>query len=116
MTHLAKALGGHMRTMMGMSGLGDLVLTATATQSRNFSFGYEVGRLGSAQPVLNSNTKTVEGILTAPAVLKRANELNVEMPICETVNNVLFKGMPIKEAMNELLSRPFKDEGFSFLD
>ncbi|MBO5997605.1 MAG: NAD(P)-dependent glycerol-3-phosphate dehydrogenase [Alphaproteobacteria bacterium] len=114
MTCIAKAMGGHMRTMMGMSGLGDLVLTATATQSRNFSFGYEIGRLGIAKPLLDSNTKTVEGILTAPAVLKRAKELNVEMPICETVNNVLFNGMPLKDAMDELLSRPFKDEGFQF--
>ncbi len=114
MTRLAKAMGGHMRTMMGMSGLGDLVLTATATQSRNFSFGYEVGRLGNAKPLLDSNTKTVEGLLTAPAVLKRAAELNIEMPICETVNNVLFNDVPFKDAMDDLLSRPFKDEGFQF--
>ena len=114
MTRLAKALGGHMRTMMGMSGLGDLVLTATATQSRNFSFGYEVGRLGHAKSLIDSNTRTVEGILTAPAVLKRATELDIEMPICETVNNVLFKDVPLKDAMDDLLSRPFKDEGFQF--
>ena len=112
MTKLAKAFGGHMRTMMGMSGLGDLVLTANCTQSRNFSFGYEVGRLGRAKPLLESNTKTVEGILTAPAVLKRAKEVGIEMPICETVNNVLFNDVPLKEAMNDLLSRPFKEEGF----
>ena len=114
MTCLAKALGGHMRTMMGMSGLGDLVLTATATQSRNFSFGYEVGRLGTAKTLIENNNKTVEGILTAPAVIKRAKELNIEMPICEIVNNVLFNGMPLKDAIDGLLSRPFKDEGFQF--
>ena len=112
MTRLSKKMGGHVRTMMGMCGLGDLVITANCTQSRNFSFGYEVGRIGEAKTLLDNNTRTVEGILTTPAVLLRAHELGVEMPICETVNDVLFKNMPIKEAMNELLSRPFKDEGF----
>ena len=68
--------------------------------------------MGSAKPLLESNTKTVEGILTAPAVLKRAKEVGIEMPICETVNDVLFNDVPLKEAMNELLSRPFKEEGF----
>ena len=112
MTRLSKKLGGHMRTMIGMCGLGDLILTANCTQSRNFSFGYEVGRLGKASSLIESNTKTVEGILTAPAVVKRANELGVDMPICQTVKAVLFENMPIKEAMNDLLSRPFKDEWF----
>lgn len=112
MTRLAKALGGHAHTMMGMSGLGDLVLTANATQSRNFSFGYEVGRAGSAQECLASNKKTVEGILTTPAVLKRAQALGIDMPICKTVQAVLFEGTPLTVAMEELLSRPFKDEGF----
>ncbi|MGN1091793.1 MAG: hypothetical protein ACI4RJ_04835 [Alphaproteobacteria bacterium] len=51
-------------------------------------------------------------MLTAPAVVKRANALGVDMPICQTVNAVLFENMPIKEAMNDLLSRPFKDEWF----
>ena len=114
MTKLAKAMGGHIRTMMGMSGLGDLILTANCTQSRNFSFGYELGRLGSAKALLESNTKTVEGILTAPAVIKRAKQLGIEMPICETVNDVLFNGVPLKDAMDDLLSRPFKEEGFEY--
>ena len=114
MTKLAKAMGGHIRTMMGMSGLGDLILTANCTQSRNFSFGYELGRLGSAKALLESNTKTVEGILTAPAVIKRAKQLGIEMPICETVNDVLFNNVPLKDAMDDLLSRPFKEEGFEY--
>ena len=112
MTRLSKKMGGHLLSMMGMCGLGDLVLTANCTQSRNFSFGYEVGRIGKASKLIESNTKTVEGILTAPAVVKRAQQLEVDMPICQTVNSVLFEDMPIKEAMNDLLSRPFKDEWF----
>lgn len=112
MIRLSKALGGHARTMMGMCGLGDLVLTANCTQSRNFSFGYEIGQMGSAAQLVQNNTKTVEGIHTTPAVLKRAKEVGIDMPICETVGAVLFKGMPLNKAMEDLLSRPFKDEGF----
>ena len=111
MTRLAKALNGHLRTMIGMCGLGDLILTATCTQSRNFSFGFEVGQRLSAKELLAENTKTVEGIHTAPAVLKRAKELNIEMPICTAVYQILFEGLSIPNAMQELLTRPLKDEG-----
>lgn len=112
MVRLSKALGGTLRTMMGMSGMGDLVLTANCATSRNFSFGYEVGACGHAEKLLEENTRTVEGIYTAKAVVKRAHELGIEMPICETVNKVLFSGLSINEAMDELMSRPYKEEGF----
>lgn len=112
MVRLSDALGGKIGTMMGMSGLGDLVLTASCCQSRNFSFGYEVGAYGYAQKLIAENTRTVEGIDTTRAVVKRARELGIEMPICEMVNNVLFEKMPIKAAMEELMTRPYKEEGF----
>lgn len=112
MVRLSDALGGKVGTMMGMSGLGDLVLTASCSQSRNFSFGYEVGACGYAQKLIAENTRTVEGIATTRAVVKRARELGIEMPICEMVNNVLFENMPIKAAMEELMTRPYKEEGF----
>ena len=111
MTRLAEALGGNPRTMMGMSGLGDLVLTSCSAQSRNFSFGYAIGQNGHAAKLIEENTRTVEGLYTAKAVLKRARELGIEMPICEMVNRVLFEGISIKEAMLELMSRPYKEEG-----
>lgn len=112
MVRLSKALGGTVPTMMGMCGLGDLVLTASCAQSRNFSFGYEVGVQGKAQNALAENTRTVEGIHTAQAVMKRAGELGIEMPICEMVNKVLFEGISLKDAMEELMARPYKEEGF----
>lgn len=112
MTRLSKALGGTIPTMMGMSGLGDLVLTASCSQSRNFSFGYEVGVQGNAKKVLAENSRTVEGISTSKAVVKRAQELGIEMPICEMINKVLFNEMPLTKAMEELMSRPYKEEGF----
>ena len=112
MARLSKALGGSLTAMMGMSGLGDLVLTANCSQSRNFSFGYEVGVCGRAQKLIEENTRTVEGIHTAKAVIKRARALGIEMPICEMMNKVLFDNMPINTAMAELMKRPYKEEGF----
>lgn len=112
MGRLSKALGGLPTTMMGMSGLGDLVLTANCSQSRNFSFGYAVGTCGEAQKVIAENTRTVEGLHTAKAVLKLARKLGVEMPICEMVNKVLFENFPLKAAMEELMNRPYKEEEF----
>lgn len=112
MTRLSKALGGTIPTMMGMSGLGDLVLTASCSQSRNFSFGYELGVQGNAKKSMEENTRTVEGIPTTKAVVKRIRELGIEMPICEMMNKVLFEEMPISKAMEELMARPYKEEGF----
>lgn len=112
MGRLSGALGGRHDTMMGMCGLGDLVLTAGCSQSRNFSFGYEIGIRGEARKLIEENTRTVEGIYTAQAVVRRACELGIEMPICEVVNKVLFAGISIKSAMESLMSRPYKEEGF----
>ena len=112
MVRLSKAIGGDLTTLMGMCGLGDLVLTANCSQSRNYSFGYEIGICGNAQNVLTNNTRTVEGIYTAQAVLKKAQILNIEMPICAIVNRTLFENLPLNTAMKELMSRPYKEEGF----
>lgn len=112
MSKLAKALGGELTTITGMCGLGDLVMTASCSQSRNFSFGYEIGVRGEAESVIKANTRTVEGLHTTRAVVKIAKELGIEMPICEMVNRLLFEGISLKDAMIKLLSRPYKEEGF----
>lgn len=111
MARLSKALGGELQTMMGMCGMGDLVMTASCTQSRNFSFGKKIGIYGSAAIPLKENTQTVEGIYTAEAVVKRAHDLGIEMPICEMVNRILYHGTSLKDAITELLSRSYKSEG-----
>ena len=108
---LSKALGGDLQTIMGMCGLGDLVMTASCSQSRNFSFGKEIGIHGSAEKPLKENKQTVEGIYTTKAVVKRAKDLGIEMPICEAVNRILYNGTSLKDGLNELLSRPYKPEG-----
>lgn len=111
MAKLTEKLGGRLTTLKGMCGLGDLVMTASCAQSRNFSFGVEVGKSGNASKVMANNTKTVEGIYTTKAVVKRAKELGIEMPISEVMEKLLFDGVLLKDAMGELLSRPYKVEG-----
>ncbi len=111
MSVLSKILGGKLTTMMGMCGMGDLVMTASCHQSRNFSFGYEIGISGNAKQIIEQNNVTVEGLHTTKAVVKRAKELGIEMPISEMMYKLLFEGVLLDDAMNELLCRPYKEEG-----
>lgn len=108
---LATMLGGDVSTIMGMCGLGDLVMTASCMQSRNFSFGVEIGKKGMAQQLIKDNKITVEGIYTAKAVVQRARKMGIEMPICEVVYRILYSGISLNDAMDELLSRSYKREG-----
>ena len=110
MARFAVMLGGKKESVSGLSGVGDLMLTANSRQSRNYSCGYEIGQAGWAKPVLERCTKTVEGVATAESVLKRAKDLNVEMPICRVVEEIIYHDKPIKEAMTDLLNRPLKTE------
>ncbi len=111
MGRFAVALGGERDTVLGLCGIGDLTLTANSTQSRNYSFGFAVGQAGRAAPVLKTSTKTVEGVATALSVIKRAEALGVEMPLCRAVNETIYHDKPIRIIMEELLSRPLKSEG-----
>lgn len=110
MARFAKALGGHMHTVLGLSGVGDLVLTASSKQSRNYALGLEIGRLGRAKPILENSTKTVEGVATTEAVMKRAAALGLDMPICQVLDKILFHDATLDEGLNDLLLRPFKSE------
>lgn len=110
MSRFAVALGGQKESVLGLSGIGDLVLTANSHQSRNYSCGSEIGQAGWAKPVLDRCTKTVEGVATASSVFKRAQLLGVDMPICQAVEEIIYHEKPIKAALMELLSRPLRAE------
>ena len=104
LTRLGQALGARADTLMGLSGLGDLVLTATSTTSRNFSYGRALGQ-GRAP-----EGKLAEGVETAPAIVKRARTERVELPIAEAVAQVLDGTLSAGEAVLRLMSRPLKPE------
>lgn len=105
---LAVALGGRAETVMGLSGLGDLLLTCTGPSSRNFSLGYALGRGESLSDVLVSRSAVTEGVPTAAALVTRAGE--VELPICRAVAELLAGAKTLDQAITELLSRPQRDE------
>ena len=105
MNRLAIALGAHPDTLAGLSGLGDLVLTCTSLQSRNFRYGYA---LGAGKPF--DTATTVEGAATSKAVSALAATLGHEMPIAQMVAALVDHRITISEAVQALLSRPLKQE------
>lgn len=110
MTRLAVANGGRAETMMGLAGLGDLALTCTGARSRNYSLGVALGKGQTLESILAGRRSVAEGVATAPAVLARAARLGVEMPISRAVDAILHRGASIDDAIEALLSRPFRAE------
>jgi len=113
MTRLALAEGARPETLMGLSGLGDLTLTCTAEQSRNYSFGAALGAGKTLAEALATSRGVVEGRFSAAAVVALAGRSGVEMPICAAVDAVVNRSADLEATIAELLGRPFKSEGFS---
>jgi glycerol-3-phosphate dehydrogenase (NAD(P)+) len=113
MVRLAVAKGGRAETLMGLSGLGDLVLTCTATQSRNYSLGLALGQGRALKDVLAERVSIAEGVDSAAATAALARRLKIDMPITDAVDAILHRGAPIDDAIAALLSRPFKSESHS---
>lgn len=110
MTRMGVALGGRAETLAGLCGLGDLVLTCSSPQSRNMSFGMELGRGKSANEILAARTAVTEGAETAPAVVELGRKLGIDLPICEVVLGMIEARLSAREAVDRLLNRPMKDE------
>jgi glycerol-3-phosphate dehydrogenase (NAD(P)+) len=110
MTRLGVALGGRAETLAGLCGLGDLVLTCSSPQSRNMSFGMELGRGKPAGDILSQRKSVTEGVETAPAVVELARTLGVDLPICTTVLGMIEGRLDARAALDSLLNRPLKHE------
>jgi hypothetical protein len=110
-SRLGEALGGRSETFMGLTGMGDLILTCTGDLSRNRRVGLELAGGQSLQQVLQSLGHVAEGVLTAAAVQRRARDLGIEMPITNAVCAVLFEGLPPARAVQLLLARDPRAEG-----
>jgi len=107
---LGAELGAKPETLMGLSGLGDLVLTATSPTSRNFALGLSLGRGVPLAQATATGRPLAEGAATAPALVARARRHGVELPIAEAVADVLSGALDVKGAAERLLSRPFRAE------
>ena len=105
MVRLALALGARAETLAGLSGFGDLVLTCTSAQSRNFRFGQALGAGADFDPKI-----TVEGAATAKAVTNMAKTMNIDMPVTAMVAALIEQRITLPQAIQALLSRPLKQE------
>lgn len=103
-----KAFGAKPETLTGLSGLGDLILTCSGPQSRNFSFGLAIGK--GEKPADASHGKLAEGAFTAPVLVEMAHAQKVDMPIASAVAAVLAGKLSVDQAIESLLSRPIKAE------
>ena len=105
---LVVALGGRAETVMGLSGLGDLLLTCTGSSSRNFSLGHALGRGQTLAQILSGRSEVTEGVATAAALVARGR--GVELPICRAVADLLAGVRTLDQVMAQLMSRPQRDE------
>lgn len=99
------AKGGKAETLMGLSGIGDLILTCNAMQSRNFSLGAALGKGGRLKDILDQRRSVAEGVATASSVSSLARSLNIDMPICLAVDGILHGGLDIDRTIAGLLAR-----------
>ncbi|MDJ0958107.1 MAG: NAD(P)H-dependent glycerol-3-phosphate dehydrogenase [Arenicellales bacterium] len=110
MNRLGVALGGRPQTFMGLTGVGDLVLTCTDNQSRNRRAGIGIGQGRAVAELLQEIGQEVEGIKTVRELYTMAKQVGVDMPITEQVYRVVYQGIPAKDAVVSLLSREPKPE------
>ena len=110
MTRLGVKLGGHFETFMGLSGLGDLILTTTGDLSRNRQVGLRLARGQALDSILAELGHVAEGVTTAREVSALAGEVGVDMPITRAVCQILFEGLPAAQAVDALLNREIKAE------
>ncbi len=111
MRRLGAALGARPETLAGLSGLGDLILTCGSPQSRNMSLGRALGQGQKLDEVLGSRRSVAEGVFTAAAIVRVADEHKIEMPIAAAVHAIVAGVLDVDTAIDALLSRPFRAEG-----
>lgn len=110
LSRLAISQGAKAETLVGLSGLGDLVLTCSTAGSRNFAFGYALGQGNKAADLLQQGQPLAEGAKTATAALQLGQANQIDMPITQTVAAIVEGGMSVDEAIAALMARPLKRE------
>ncbi len=98
------------QTFFGLTGVGDLIVTATSHHSRNFKAGEEIGKHNSAKYFWDNNKTTVEGARAVKVVMELAKRYEVSMPISREIYNILYKDQLPSEAINKLMNRKLKSE------
>lgn len=109
-SRLGVAMGGHAETFAGLTGIGDLIVTCASMHSRNRRAGMLIGQGKSMQEAMDEVKMVVEGVYSAKAAMQLAKKYNVQLPIIEQVNMVLFEGKSADEAVKDLMLRDKKIE------
>jgi glycerol-3-phosphate dehydrogenase (NAD(P)+) len=109
-TRIGVALGAHAQTFAGLSGMGDLVLTCSGDASRNRRVGLALGRGKSMAEILGEMTQVAEGVKTARVAKQLAARLGVDAPITDAMYAIMHGGVPVREAIHALLTRPIRSE------
>ena len=110
MSRLGVAMGGHIETFNGLTGIGDLIVTCSSRHSRNRKAGYLIGQGRTMQEAMNEVQMVVEGVYSARAARILAEKYGIDMPIVNEVNKVLFENKTAREAMADLMLRDKKIE------
>jgi glycerol-3-phosphate dehydrogenase (NAD(P)+) len=110
MTRFGLANGARRETLVGLSGLGDLVLTCSSTSSRNYSLGKGIGEGRSAAELMSDRKTVAEGAFTAPVLARLADRMGIDMPVVAAVNKLLSGRTGVEQVLQELLSRPLRPE------
>ncbi|SUP52195.1 Glycerol-3-phosphate dehydrogenase [NAD(P)+] [Weissella viridescens] len=110
-TRLGQAFGANPLTFMGLSGVGDLFVTATSVHSRNFRAGQQLGTGKTLPEIVENMGMVIEGISTAKVAYELSQAKHVTMPITESIYKVLYEDLDIQVAIQDLMSRPVKQEG-----
>lgn len=109
-TRLAVQRGANPLTLQGLAGIGDLVLTCTGDLSRNRTVGYRLGRGEKLDDILGSTVTVAEGVLTTRSAHMLSQKLGVDSPIIENTYRVLYEKLDLREALENLMTRPLKAE------
>ena len=112
MVNISVALGGKMETVYGLSGVGDLIVTASSMNSRNFQCGLKIGKGLSVKEALDSSLQTVEGIRAIEAGYEIGKKYKLDLPIINIAYLVVTGELSAKEGLNKLLSRSLKPENY----
>lgn len=110
LARMVVAMGGSATTLTGLAGLGDLTLTCTSTQSRNYQFGIALGQGQAVEAIIAAGARLAEGVSTAPVAAELAKSLDIDVPLIDAVNTVLGGTATIETIVAGLMARPLKRE------
>lgn len=109
---VVELMGGNKETAFGLTGIGDLIVTASSEHSRNFSAGKKLGLGLSLNQIYAEQKQTIEGIRTIEAMHDLSMKYHVDLPMINIAFDIIFNGLPVKDGLQKLLSRDLKSEDF----